>query len=462
MNSADDLHGCSVVELGRRLRSGSLNAVDLTEYFIERIASHADKSVFISTCFEQARKDAQGCAARLQAGHGASAWDGIPLVWKDNVDVMGTVTSVGSMIFRDAPPAKVDATVAAHARASGLVTLAKANMSEFAYTALGTNPHFGTPKNPCSSDVVRVPGGSSSGSAAAVAAGLAPIAIGTDTGGSVRTPAAFNGLVGFKPSAGRYDNTGVFPLSVTLDTVGFFIRHASDCWGLDCMLRGVSIEECPPPSIAQDLAGLSIVVPENVVLDDLEDGVAQNFFESIERLQDAGVRVERRHIPELSELRALVNRHGAYASAEAYATHKALIDSDRFAEIDPFVAKRIIAGKSMSDSDIQALKQGMLALRRSLSDSLSGQLLAMPTVPHVAPALAPLQENAADFAATNLKTIRNTSMGNLLNLCGLSLPNGLGAARMPTAILFNAISGAEPALLARAEALATIVRPLGV
>jgi aspartyl-tRNA(Asn)/glutamyl-tRNA(Gln) amidotransferase subunit A len=455
MTTPDDIQHCSLIELGRQLRSAALDARDLTEHYIRRIEAHPDAGVFISRCFDSARQAAQASAARLKAGKPASPWDGVPIVWKDNIDVMGVPTSVGSALFRDAPPAPADATVAAHARAGGMVTLAKANLSEFAYTALGLNPHYGTPRNPNATDMPRAPGGSSSGSGVAVAAGLAPVAIGTDTGGSVRTPAAFNGIVGFKPSAGRYDMRGVFPLSHTLDTVGFFVRHAADCWGMDCMLRGVPIEEGAPAPAAHALAGLAVLVPENVVLDELEPGVAENFENAILRLRDAGVRVQRRVVPELTELRDLIQRYGALASAEAYATHKALVDSDRFAALDPFVGKRILAGKTMSAADIEALQRGRHRLSASLWAGMSKNgLIAMPTVPHVAPPLSELQASQAHFSDVNSRTIRNTSLGNMLDLCGLSLPSGRGAAGMPTGILFSAASGSEPRLLGVAAGLA--------
>lgn len=453
MENAQPLHDLPLTELGQRLRAGELDPRELADYFIDRIRAHPDQAVFIATTAGLAREQAERSAARLRAGKAASAWDGVPLAWKDNIDVAGTITTAGSALRRDEPPARQDSAVAAHARVAGMVTLGKTNLSEFAYTALGLNPHYGTPRNPRAMDQPRAPGGSSSGSAVAVAAGLAPAAIGTDTGGSVRTPAAFNGLVGFKPAPGRYDMRGVFPLSASLDTVGFFVRHAVDCLGMDAMLRGSAIEPTQPDPAAA-LPGLKLVVPENAALDDLEPAVAASFERAIERLREAGAHITRRRVPELDAVRTLVERHGALASAEAYAAHRTLLDDPRHAAMDPFVARRILAGKSMGEADVTALRLGRAELARTLAAALgAGTLLAMPTVPHVAPPLKALQADPAYFAAVNLRTIRNTSMGNLLDLCGLTLPGGPGEAGMPTGVMFCAAAGGEPGLLARAPAL---------
>ncbi|OZI26876.1 hypothetical protein CAL26_01635 [Bordetella genomosp. 9] len=453
IDSTQPLHDLPLTELARRLRVRELDARDLADHFIDRIRAHPDPAVFIAVTADLAREQAERSAARWRAGKPAGAWDGVPLAWKDNIDVAGTATTAGSALRRDEPPAQRDAIVAAHAHAAGMVTLGKTNLSEFAYTALGLNPHYGTPRNPRAMDQPRAPGGSSSGSAVAVAAGLAPAAIGTDTGGSVRTPAAFNGLVGFKPAPGRYDMGGVFPLSASLDTVGFFVRHAVDCQGMDAMLRGAAIEATP---VAADdaLSGLTMLVPDDAALGELEPAVAASFEHAIERLRDAGARISRRQIPELDAARALVERHGALASAEAYAAHRAVLDSPRHTAMDPFVARRILAGKSMSEADVDALQRGRAALARTLAASLGEDtLLVMPTVPHVAPPLKDLQADLASFTAINLRTIRNTSVGNLLDLCGLTLPGEPGAAGMPTGIMFHAAAGGESALLARARAL---------
>jgi aspartyl-tRNA(Asn)/glutamyl-tRNA(Gln) amidotransferase subunit A len=442
------------------LQRKELDAVALAEYFIDRIAAYSDKAVFTATCFERARREAAQSAARHAAGKALGLLDGVPVAWKDLIDIEGTPTTAASQVYRHAAPASKDAAVVRNLAAAGMVTLGKTNLSEFAYSALGLNPHFGTPRNPRSHDVARVPGGSSSGSAVAVAAGLVPIAIGTDTGGSVRVPAAFNGVVGFKPSEGRHDKTGVFPLSVTLDTIGVFANEAIDCRLVDQALCGLPV--------GLHLAGgqpllssLSVVVPENVVMDDLEAAVRSNFLDSLDRLAHDGVKVVWRALPQLDELQELVRRHGALAASEAYVWHKALLESERYSEVDPFVAKRIMGGKRMSDADVSALQLGRRRLQQSLWEPLGDVLIAMPTVAHVAPPLAPLEASLDYFTQVNMKTIRNTNIGNLLNLCGLALSNGVGQAGMPTSILFNAQGGREDHLLSVAGALSQCVHRPG-
>jgi aspartyl-tRNA(Asn)/glutamyl-tRNA(Gln) amidotransferase subunit A len=336
-----------------------------------------------------------------------------------------------------------------------MVTLGKTNLSEFAYSSLGLNPHFGTPLNPRASDVPRVPGGSSSGSAVAVAAGLVPVAIGTDTGGSVRTPAAFNGVVGFKSSERWIDTDGVFPLSRTLDTIGVFAHDVADCYLLDLALRGLHAPSLAPE--ATPLTSLTLVAPENVILDEVEPEVRRNFIASLERASAAGVQVRWQPVPELTQVRELIARHGNIAAAEGYQLHRELLESTRHAQIDVTVYKRIMGGKTMSIADLDALRQGRVALQRSLWATLGDALLVMPTVPHVAPPIAPLAADPDLFARVNLKTIRNTLLGNMLNTCGLALPNGLGAAEMPTSLLLSAPAAHEARMLRAGVALAPIV-----
>lgn len=449
------LAACTAATLGRLLRERQLDARELTDYFIERIEATAAAAVFTSTSFERARREAAQSAARYRASQPLGLLDGVPVAWKDLVDIAGLVTTAGSAVYRHAAPAQHDAPIVRNLAAAGMVTLGKTNLSEFAYSALGLNPHFGTPLNPRSSDLPRVPGGSSSGSAVAVAAGLVPVAIGTDTGGSIRTPAAFNGIVGFKTSEQWIDSDGVFPLSRTLDTIGVFAHDVADCYWLDLALRGV-----PTPLLTPDAAplrSLTLVAPENAVLDDVEPEVRRNFIASLERAAAAGVRVRWQPVPELTQVRALIARHGNIAAADAYQWHRELLESPRHAEIDVTVYQRMMAGKSMSAADFKALQQGRLALQRSLWETLGDALLVMPTVPHVAPPIAPLAANPDVFVRVNLKTICNTLLGNMLNTCGLALPNGLGAAQMPTSLLLSGPAAQEARLLRAGIALAPII-----
>jgi aspartyl-tRNA(Asn)/glutamyl-tRNA(Gln) amidotransferase subunit A len=447
------IHELDASELGRLLHSRDLDPVEVAEHFIDRVAR--SESVFISTCFDRALREAAESARRHRTGTSLGALDGVPVAWKDLVDVEGTPTTAGSAVYRDASLAQADAPIVSHASRAGMVTIGKTNLSEFAYSALGLNPHFGTPLNPRARDLPRVPGGSSSGSAVSVAAGLVPVAIGTDTGGSVRTPAAFNGVIGFKASAQRFDKRGVFPLSPTLDTLGVLARSVSDCVLVDQVLRGKRTD--PAACAATEFRDLKIVAPSNVLRDEMEPEVRANYLATLERLASLGVRVSQQHVPQLDEIRSLVVRHGNIAAAEAYWLHREIVEGPRFSEVDPTVRRRILAAASMSAYDFIALQQGCLRLGRAMWASLDGALLATPTVPNVAPELAPIADDLDLFAAVNLKTIRFTLLGSMLGSTGLAVPNGLGAAEMPTSILFSAPSGEEDRLLSAGLALATAV-----
>lgn len=458
LQSSTDLSGFSAAVLGQMLARREIDAVELTEYFIRRIENHSDQAVFVTTTFERARKEAAESAKRYRRGSPHSALDGVPVAWKDMIDVSGTPTAAGSAIYRHASAASSDAPVVANLAAAGMVTLGKTNLSEFAYSALGLNPHFGTPLNPRARDVPRVPGGSSSGSGVAVGAHLVPVAIGTDTGGSVRVPAAFNGVVGYKTSERRFERTGVFPLSPTLDTVGVFAHQVSDCQLVDLAMR-TSRTQLPGSETAPTLKGLTLVAPENVVMDDLQPGVRRNFLASLNQLKDAGADIVWRIVPELDELKALSEAHGFIASAEAYCGHHDLLEGPRRSEIDPFVFRRIMAAREMSAYDLLRLQQGRLRLSQLLWASLGEDLLVMPTVAHVAPPLAPLEADIDLFASVNGKTIRNTMWANMLNMCALAMPNGLGEAQMPTSMAFYAAAGREDYLLDMGRKLSVCVEP---
>jgi aspartyl-tRNA(Asn)/glutamyl-tRNA(Gln) amidotransferase subunit A len=450
------LSGATAVALGGMLRRCELDAVELTEHFIENIERCEDRAIFISTCFDRAREEARQSAQRYRAGRPLGPLDGIPVAWKDLVDIASLPTTAGSAIYRDAAPATHDAPIVRHLTRAGMVTLGKTNLSEFAYSALGLNPHFGTPINPWASDVPRVPGGSSSGSAVAVAAGLVPVSIGTDTGGSVRTPAAFNGIVGFKPSEGWISCEGVFPLSRTLDTIGVFARDIEDCFMLDLALRGLPASSMDKTGTAAD-ASLTVIVPKNEVLDGVETDVLSNFMASVERLAAAGVRVRSQVVPELTAVRELIARHGNIAAYDAYRWHRELLESPRHREIDARVYRRMMQGKTMSAADFQALQLGRKSLCESMWAALGDALLLMPTVPHAAPPIAALADDDY-FTQINLKTVRNTILGNMLNMCGLALPNGSTAAQLPTSLLVCAPAQHEARLL---RAGATMQRVLG-
>ncbi|MEM9431348.1 MAG: amidase [Pseudomonadota bacterium] len=451
--AAEEFIGASAATIGGALARGQLDAVAFTECLLERIAAQTSP-VFLKATAARALAEAEAARVRLKAGRPRSALDGVPIAWKDLIDMKGEVTTAASDLRRDAPVAERDAPIVAHAASAGMVSLGKLNLTEFAFSGIGLNPHFGTPLNPCATGAARVPGGSSSGSGVAVASGLAPIAIGTDTGGSVRVPAAFNGVVGYKCSEGRIETAGVFALSRTLDTVGPLARTVEDCVLADQVLRGAVGDFVPRAR----LSDLSIFVPESVVLEALEPEVAANFEATLERLAAAGVSIARGPLAEFEEAARLVAEIGSIVAAEAYAEHEALVDGPQRSRIDRRVVSRIELGKSMSAVGLLRLQKARAAAIQSLSSRMGNALFAMPTTPHVAPERAPLEADDAVFHRVNVKSLRNTAIGNFLNLPGVAIPDGTGAAGMPTSVQISATGNQDTALLSAALALEPFIR----
>ena len=442
-DTSDMAHLCAA-ELGRRLAAGALDAVQVFEFFLERIEAYPDETVFLTLTAERARREAEASAARHRAGRPLGPLDGVPIVWKDIIDVADTVTTAGSDLFRDNPPAAADAPVVANVAAAGMVSLGKVTLPEFAFSGLGQNPHFGTPRNP--RDPTRMTGGSSSGSAAAVAAGLAPCGLGTDTGGSVRIPASLCGIVGFKTTEGRIDKTGVVPLSRTLDTLGTLARAVEDCALLDAVYRGVA----PAAASAAPIADVSVLAPpaESAVIAEAEDAVIANFEAALETLARAGVRIERRRFDMFEAVHALTPKHGTILAAESYYHHKDRVDGPDAARIDRRVMARIQRGTEMSACDlvvIEAERERLIAdFERALA---GGHLVAIPTTLLTAPKMAPIEADDTLFHETNLRAVHNTMIGNFLRTCGLALPSGHDRDGLPTSILFMASGGRDEALL---------------
>ncbi len=448
----DTLAGRSAAAIGRALAAGEACPVELTECLLARIAAQGSP-VFLTVTAERARQEARAAAARLKAGRPLSPLDGVPIAWKDLIDMEGERTTAASDVYRDAPPATADAQVVANAAAAGMVALGKLNLTEFAYSGLGFNPHFGTPLNP-NSGTPRSPGGSSSGSGVAVAAGLAPIAIGTDTGGSIRIPAAFNGVVGYKSSVGRVATGGVFALSRTLDTVGPLTRSVEDCILTDMILRGAVVSAVA----RQPVNNLRLFVPQSVVFDGIEPAVAANFEAALDRLARAGATIERGDCPAFAEAFRLAGELGTITAAEAYAEHRALIDGPERARIDRRVVARIEGGKRMPAADLIELHRARAEGRAALARQLGGRLLAMPTCPHVAPEIAPLESDDDAFHRVNLKTLRNTAIGNFLDTPGVAVPSGRDEGGMPTSFLLAACSGEDDRLLGAALVAEPLIR----
>ncbi|MEE4340745.1 amidase [Pseudomonas alliivorans] len=434
---------------------GRNNPVQALEQALHR-AGQVDH-VFISMSEERARREAEASAARWKQGQPLGPFDGVPLAWKDLFDVAGSVTTAGSATRRQVSAACLDAPSVGLLARSGMVSVGKTNLSEFAYSGLGLNPHFGTPVNPLGDDSPRIPGGSSSGSGVAVAAGIVPIAMGTDTAGSIRIPAAFNGLVGFRSTSRRYSRDGVFPLAITLDSVGPLTRSVRDVLVIDDLLCARSK---PTSHVPRSLAGQQFIV-DQAVLDDtrVEPAVRDNLLRAVEALRVAGALVEMRPCEAFQATLHLIQHRGWLGAAEAFALHQPLLDSDAAVDLDPRVRMRLEAARQMPASLLINLYAARERLQERLTLELDGALLITPSVAHVAPPLAPLLADNELFIQTNLATLRLTMPGSLLNMPGVSLPSGFDACGLPTGLLLSAPAGEDARLLRAALAVEALLKP---
>jgi aspartyl-tRNA(Asn)/glutamyl-tRNA(Gln) amidotransferase subunit A len=417
-------------------------------------ARSGEPGLFLCITEERAMQEARASDARWEAGEPLGPLDGVPVVWKDLFDVQGTTTTAASATRLNAAPALHDATTVQRLAACGCISLGKVGLTEFAYSGLGLNPHFGTPINRASMDGHRAPGGSSSGSAVAVAAGIACIGMGTDTGGSVRVPAALNGLVAFKPSIGYFDKRGIFPLSETLDVPGPIANTVQDCAWVDAALRGAPLQ----PLVASAVAGMSFVVPTNLMFEGIEPEVQAAFDRLVQSLRAAGAQIRFEAFPAVDAFTALTAGHGTIAAAEAYMWHQNLVDGPLAAAIDRRVLLRLARGKTMTALDVLTLQSARARLVPECAALLGDAWMLSPTVVHVAPLVALLEADDALFHSTNLRTLQNTLPGNFLDLCGVSLPMGIGAAGMPVGALISGAAGREQALLAAAAGVERLLR----
>jgi aspartyl-tRNA(Asn)/glutamyl-tRNA(Gln) amidotransferase subunit A len=449
-----DLSTLTAAELGRAMRDKKTNPVDVVEHFIGRIADYADRSVFITVTAERARQEAKASAARYAKGHPLGPLDGVPVAWKDLVDVKGAPTTCASELFRNRDVAEDDAPIVRNCAAAGMVVLGKVNLTEFAFSGLGLNPHFGTPINPHSSDAPRAPGGSSSGSAVSVAAGLAPISIGTDTGGSVRIPAAFNGLVGYKSSQGHINKDRVQSLSLTLDTIGPLGKSVEDCVLMERVLR----QQLVVVPRAAGLTDLTLVVPENLVFEEAQNAVVANFEAALSNLSAAGVVIIRRRLNVLDAMLESSADHGTLATAEAFYALGSHVDGSNRERMDRRVVSRIERGRDQTAADYIAITETRRALNEQLGTEMAGPtFLVMPTVAITAPKIALLDAGDDVFHATNSTALRNTMIGNYFDLPGFTIPSGTDAQGLPTGVLFNAYTGQDELLMCYMQSIEQVV-----
>ena len=402
------------------------------------------KRACLTVYTEAARAAADAADARARSGISLGPLDGTIVSIKDLFDVAGEPTRAGSKILIDAPPAKEDAAVVRRLRAGGAVIIAKTNMSEFAFSILGVNPHHGTPGNPA--DRTRVPGGSSSGAAVAAADGMCEIAIGTDTGGSTRAPAAFCGIVGFKPSKFRVPTDGAFPLSYMLDSIGPLARTVSACALADAVLAGDepwTLEEAP-------LLGLRLGVAQGLPMRDLDLLVNTRLNRATEALNSAGATLSDEVISLWDDV-ARVQAKASFSSIESYAIHRQYL-ATRSADYDPNVLTRILQGRDVSAGDYIAMQRERATLVRAMDARLADlDALILPTTPIVAPKIAEVS-TPETFFPKNTLGLRNTSLINFFDLCAISLPLP-GAGELPVGLMLVARNGQDRKLFRIAAAV---------
>jgi aspartyl-tRNA(Asn)/glutamyl-tRNA(Gln) amidotransferase subunit A len=439
--------------LSRQLTEGEVSSRALVERALDRISDPCGEGAraFITVAADAARSQADEMDRRRAAGQTLPRFAGIPLAIKDLFDIAGEVTCAGSRILANNPPAQTDATVIARLRAAGFIFIGRTNMTEFAYSGLGLNPHYGTPLNPFDRRTGRIPGGSTSGGGVAVADGMAPASIGTDTGGSCRIPAAFTGVVGFKPTAHRIPREGVVPLSPTLDSVGPLAHSVQCCATLDAIMSDVE----PRDLAERPVRDACLLLPTTLVLDQMDETVARVFERALDRLSRSGITIDRQPMSDLARI-PQVNAGGGFAAAEAYAWHRPLLE--RHAEAyDPRVASRILKGREITDASFAALRRERAALIAAVAAATTRfDALVMPTVPIVPPALAAVQDDA-EYARLNALVLRNPSLANFLDRCSISLPiHEPGEA--PVGLMLIGHHGEDQRLLALAH---DIERALG-
>lgn len=447
--------GKSVSEISRLFQSGRLDPIAFLDETLDAIQSNEDQSIFTLLTKDRAKSEATQASARLRTAQSLGLLDGIVTAHKDLFDIAGHPTTSGSKLLLSSAPKSDDSAVVHNLKQAGVVTVGRTNMSEFAFSGLGINPHFGTPKNPNDKQTARLPGGSSSGAGVAVASRLLPFAMGTDTGGSIRIPAAFNGIVGYKATRGRYAMEGVFPLAESLDSLGPLCRTVEDAIFIDAAMRGVSN---PDVQIAS-LVGQRFVIPETIMFDDIETEVADAFEAAVGRLVDAGAMVRRAQFSSFKTIFDLIASHGALVTAEAYALHRERLSSDASNQMDHRVVQRIRLGGKISLPDYLFVQKSRQLMIKEM-ETLVGrdELLLSPTLPHVAPEIAPLLADDAAFFAMNGRTLRNTQIGNFLDWCAVSIPCGYGAHNLPVGLSISALPGRDEQLLSVAHAAEPVVR----
>ena len=442
----------TIADAAAALAERRVSARALVDEALARVADPAGEGqrAFTAVHAATARVAADAIDTLRQHGVAPSPWAGIPVTVKDLFDERGHVTRAGSLALADAPPAQANALVVTRLQRLGFIVIGRTNMVEFAFSGLGVNPHYGTPKSPWDRATGRLPGGSSSGAAVATADQMGFGGLGTDTGGSCRIPAALCGIVGYKPTAARVPQDGVLPLSFSLDSVGPLARSVACCHTLDAVISG---HPMPQPIAPRPVAGLRLAVPRGTfLLDGMDDHVAASFERALAKLAAAGARIDMLDLPEIGAIPPL-NASGGFTAAEAFAWHQALIARKRDA-YDPLILKRILRGEKMPAADYVKLLQGRQRIIAAVARRTAPyDAVITPTCPIVPPAIAAVAEES-EYNRINMLLLRNTAVGNFLDRCAISLPCQ-AAGTAPVGLMLMGEHGADQALFQCAQAVET-------
>jgi aspartyl-tRNA(Asn)/glutamyl-tRNA(Gln) amidotransferase subunit A len=447
----------TLAALAAQLATGQQSSRALVEDCLARIDDPAGEGrrTYLQVDREAALASADAIDARRARGERLPAYAGIPVSIKDLFDIAGQVTRAGSTVLSDRAPATADALSVARLRRAGLVLIGRTNMTEFAFSGLGLNPHYGTPLNPWQRVEAHIPGGSSCGAAISVVDGMAHGALGTDTGGSCRIPAAFTGLVGFKPTARRVPRDGLLPLSPSLDSIGPIARSVDCCAQLDALLA----DERPPQLAGKSLAGGSpadgplagrrFCVPRTLVQENMDRHVAADFERALARLSAGGALLREIEIAEFAQLSG-IHARGALSNAESYALHRSLL-ATRGDEYDQRVRRRIEIGAAMTAADYIDLLQARQAFIAGVTASIADyDAWLMPTVPVIAPRLAELVADE-QYLRLNALVLRNSTLVNFLDGCAISIPIH-ARGQPPVGLTLASRGGSDPQLLRHAAA----------
>jgi len=432
------MNNATIPMLRERLSRGDISHEALVAQALDAAAKPAARHVFTTLYAVAALAAARHADAAQRAGIALPALAGLPVSIKDLYDVAGETTMAGSVVCEGEPVALSDAVAVARLRSAGAAIVGKTNMPDFAFSGVGINPHHGTPRNPTDPDVARIPGGSSSGAAVSVALGLAVAGLGSDTGGSIRIPAALCGLVGFKSTQARVPRTGAFELARSLDTVCAMTRSVADCITVDAVLADV-----PLVLRLRPLQGMRLAVPRTLMLDGMEPPVAKAFDNALAVLSAAGVIVVDITLAELAEV-AQINAPGGFSPIEALAVHRNRIAMRRDL-YDPRVAARIDLGRGVSAVDYIVMQDRRRDWIRRVEHVLEGfDALVCPTVPMLAPPIESLAADA-DFFKTNGLLLRNTFAINFLDGCSFSVPCH-AAGELPVGLMLSSVNGDDARL----------------